>query len=116
MLEGDLLRKTIRNRICVILLAVFMFISAFFSFGFMRASADTKTVNFDNTNVLDDLRSSRTFNILNYPFYKSDTPEMAIMNVVEYCYSFDVFRQEDYGLYLYVYNPNGRNINTSDGD
>ena len=40
---------------------------------------------------------------------------MFILNVVEYCYSFDVLRQGNYALYLYIYNPNGQNINTTDG-
>ena len=83
--------------------------------GFTTVSADTSELKFDQTNVMDDLRSSKTFNVLNYPFYQSEKPEMFIINVVEYCYSFDVLRQGNYGLYLYLYNPNGRDINTDMG-
>ncbi len=107
--------KTMRNKIYVVLLALLMLISSFFSMGFTTARAESNTVKFDETNVMDDLRSSKTFNILNYPFYVSEKPEMYIMNVVEYCYSFDIQKQGNYGLYLYIYNPNGRNIDISEG-
>ena len=109
------MKKTMRNKIYVVLLALLMLISSFFSMGFTSARADSDTVKFDETNVMDDLRSSKNFNILSYPFYVSEKPEMYIMNVVEYCYSFDVQKQGNYGLYLYIYNPNGRNIDISEG-
>lgn len=109
------MEKTMRNRIYVIILAFILFITSFFSMSFMTAKADDGSLNFDKTNVMDDLRSSKNFNILSYPFYESEEPEMFILNVVEYCYSFDVLRQGNYALYLYIYNPNGQNINTTDG-
>lgn len=68
---------------------------------------------FENINVLDDLKSDETFNLLNYPYYSSDTPEMYVINVVEFCYSYDTERQGNYGLYLYVYNPNGQKIDVN---
>lgn len=107
--------KIMKNKIYVVLLALLMLISSFFSMGFTSARADSDTVKFDETNVMDDLRSSKNFNILSYPFYVSEKPEMYIMNVVEYCYSFDVQKQGNYGLYLYIYNPNGRKIDVSEG-
>ena len=96
------MEKTMRNRIYVIILAFILFITSFFSMSFMTAKADDGSLNFDKTNVMDDLRSSKNFNILSYPFYESEEPEMFILNVVEYCYSFDVLRQGNYGLYLYI--------------
>ena len=107
--------KTMRNKVFVFMLAVLMLITSFFSMGFTTAKADSRELKFDQTNVMDDLRSAKNFNILNYPFYESLEPEMGIMNVVEYCYSFDILNQNEYGLYLYLYNPNGRKIDTSDG-
>lgn len=107
--------KTLRKKIYVFLLAFLMFVSSLFSMGFSTAKADTETLKFDEINVMDDLRSANNFNILNYPFYTSEKPEMLIMNVVEYCYSFDIARQGNFGLYLYLYNPNGCEIDTSDG-
>jgi len=109
------MKKIMKNKIYVVLLALLMLISSFFSMGFTSVRADSNTVKFDETNVMDDLRSSKNFNILSYPFYVSEKPEMYIMNVVEYCYSFDVQKQGNYGLYLYIYNPNGRKIDISEG-
>ena len=109
------MEKVKRNRIYVLLLAFLLLITTIFSIGGTKVKAETVTPNFANTNVLDDLKSSKDFNILDYPFYTSEESEMYIMNVVEYCYSFDVFNQQNYGLYLYVYNPNGIEINTVEG-
>lgn len=107
--------KTIKKQLYALFLVLLVLLSTFFSTGYSVAKADTGELNFDKTNVLDDLRSSKNFNILSYPFYKSDTPEMYVMNVAEYCYSFDVLNQNEYGLYLYVYNPNGIEIAETDG-
>ncbi len=103
-------------------LKVFSFLIALFlcfcvSFtAVIPARAESSTANFEESNVLDDLRSASNFNILKYPAYKSLEPEMYVMNVVEYCYSFDPAMQDNYGLYLYVYNPNQTDISTKDGD
>ena len=70
-------------------------------------------IKFDQTNVLDDLRSSDDFNILDYPFDSSGvsrSPE--ICNVVEYCYSYRANQRDNYGLYLYFYNPQQLDIVT----
>ena len=109
------MKKAIRYKFYVVFLAFILFVSSFFFLGGITGKAETGTLKFDETNVMDDLRSSKTFNVLSYPFYKSENPEMFIMNVVEYCYSFDIARQGNYGLYLYLYNPNGRDIDTTDG-
>lgn len=65
-------------------------------------------VNYDTTDVLDDLTGADNFDILNYPFDgtgKIKHPE--ILNVAEYCYSYRVNARDNYGLYLYFYNPQG---------
>ena len=49
----------------------------------VQAKADSGNA-FDNTNVLDDLRSSESFNILKYPF--TESKDIQIINFVEYCY------------------------------
>lgn len=74
--------------------------------------------NFDNTNVLDDLRSStvdgKPFNINAYPFDSTATVKKpSIINFVEYCYSFKANMQDNFGLYVYFYNPQALNIDTS---
>ena len=75
-----------------------------------------ETVDFEKTYVLDDLTSSEDFNILTYPFYESIEPTVKIINVVEYCYSFKESVSQNYGLYLYIYNPNALNILKEDYD
>lgn len=83
-----------------------------------HARAQESALGFDAANVLDDLRSStvngKPFNILNYPFDGTGLikhPE--IINVVEYCYSFKVNMQGNFGLYLYVYNPQNLDIDVT---
>ena len=75
-------------------------------------------VQFDNTNVLDDLRSStvdgKPFNLNEYPFDSTGLIKSPkIINFVEYCYSFKVNMQDNYGLYIYFYNPQALELDTS---
>lgn len=64
-------------------------------------------VNFDNTDVLDDLEGSALngvpFNLEDYPYDKDG--ELQILSFVEYCYSDYMNLRANYGLYLYLYNP-----------
>lgn len=76
-----------------------------------KALAAEREVSFEETNVLDDLRSSESFNILDYPYSTVDD-KVKIINFVEYCYSFKANMQDNYGLYIYLYNPTGKNIDT----
>lgn len=68
--------------------------------------------NFENTNVLADLQSIEGFSLAQYPYYESAKPEMRIIDFVEYCYDYRDNMRDNYGLYCYVYNPNGQNIVT----
>lgn len=76
------------------------------------AFADDDVVSFDNTNVLDDLESStvngKPFDFLAYAF--DETKSLQIINLVEYCYSYKANMRGNYGLYVYVYNPQGIDI------
>jgi len=72
------------------------------------ASADESVQSaFDNTNVLSDLEGStvggKTFDISDYPHDSDGKPQ--IISFVEFCYSYYADKQDDYGLYVYVYNP-----------
>jgi hypothetical protein len=82
------------------------------------AFAYEREINFDNTDVLEDLTSStvngQPFDIKNYPF--DESKDAQIISFVEYCYSFRANMRENYGLYLYIYNPKGLNFSTSDKD
>ncbi|MEG1725954.1 MAG: hypothetical protein RR313_11220, partial [Anaerovoracaceae bacterium] len=70
--------------------------------------------SFDQTNVLDDLKSStvngQKFDINNYPF--NEKSQAQVIDFVEYCYSMKANQRDNYGLYLYIYNPQGLNLST----
>jgi len=76
------------------------------------AYAESGGNNYDKTNVLDDLKSSNDFDILKYPYNEKD--DIKVINFVEYCYSFKANMRSNYGLYIYVYNPKGLNLSTSE--
>lgn len=54
---------------------------------------------FDDTRVEDDLAD------MDLDFVKANYTDIAIVEFIEYCYADNVFKQGNYGLYLYVYNP-----------
>lgn len=65
------------------------------------------SVNFDSTNVMDDLSScvidGEAFDINDYP--KDPYGTLQVLTFVEYCYSFYENNNGNYGLYVYLYNP-----------
>lgn len=65
------------------------------------------SVNFDSTNVMDDLSScvidGEAFDINDYP--KDPYGTLQVLTFVEYCYSFYEKNNGNYGLYIYLYNP-----------
>ena len=76
----------------------------------LSAYADSLTdvqVAYENTNVLDNLEGStiggKEFDIADYPHSDSGVPQ--VISLVEFCYSYYADRQSDFGLYVYVYNP-----------
>ena len=68
-----------------------------------------ESITYEQTNVLDDLRGSTinggVFSLSEYGF--SSIKETQVISFVEYCYSFYQNMQDNYGLYIYVYNPKG---------
>ena len=73
------------------------------------AYADTTTIveNFDDTYVLTDLADAtvfgKKFNTADYP--KDSKGELRLLDFTEYCFSTKFELQYNYGLYLYIYNP-----------
>lgn len=73
-----------------------------------RVYADTGgELNYDKTNVLDDLKSATVdgemFNLANYPRNPFGIPQ--VITFAEYCYSQYENGNGNYALYVYVYNP-----------
>ena len=75
-----------------------------------RAYAETSgELNYDQTNVLDDLTNAtiggEPFDLSEYPYNERGKPQ--IVAFTEYAYSFYSDSRENYGLYVYVYNQHG---------
>ena len=84
----------------------------------MTAFATTSETSYAETNVLEDLLSSsvngKPFNIKDYPYNQDET--IQIISFIEYCYSYRENMINNYGLYIYVYNPQGFNILDSESN
>ncbi|MCL2631363.1 MAG: hypothetical protein FWD49_07615, partial [Firmicutes bacterium] len=99
-----------RNRLTVVLLAIFLLSTVFCVFVGASANivyATNTDVNFDKTDVLEDLESATVngedFDISNFPHNPNGTVRLLLF--AEYCYSPKPELQGSYGLYLYIYNP-----------
>ena len=72
-------------------------------------------ISYEQTDVLDDLSGAviggKPFDVRDYPFDEHGKPQ--IVAFAEYGYSFYADNQGDYGLYAYVYNPQGQAIDTA---
>lgn len=80
------------------------------------AEEDTSiAAQYEKTNVWDNLQGAKiggkAFNPSEYPYSEKDNPR--IITLVEFCYSSVKENQEDYGLYVYVYNPQDLVFDTS---
>lgn len=110
----------VKAKILIILTAVLLvFLAAVMPFSLIsKTYATNSEIKFDDTNVLDDLKSSsvngKPFNINNYPFDSTGkVKKPQVLNFVEYCYSFKINMQGNYGTYIYFYNPQGLNLNVN---
>ena len=76
------------------------------------AASNSTGLSFESSNVLDDLFSSTVnglpFDIKNFPF--NEKSSIQILNFVEFCYTYKESKKDDFGLYVYVYNPQGLDI------
>ena len=73
------------------------------------------TATYEQTNVLDDLKEAtidgKPFSLTDYGF--NAFKETQVVSFVEYCYSFYSNLQNNYGLYIYLYNPKGLNFDVN---
>lgn len=86
---------TLLSAAVVILLIVICALSASVKTAYAADSGNA----FDDTRVEDDLAD------MDLDFVKANYTDIAIVEFIEYCYADNVFKQGNYGLYLYVYNP-----------
>ena len=80
-----------------------------------QAQAETER-EFDYVNVLDDLTGSadadgNAFDLSEYPY--NENGRVQLVTLIEYCYSYAANMRGNYAVYLYFYNPTGREIDTS---
>lgn len=97
----------------VAVLAAAVFISIFFTGGGISAYAavsESSVVSaFENRNVLDDLEGStidgKLFDFSDWGF--NERKDTQLLAFVEFGYSYKSDNLQDFGLYIYVYNPKG---------
>lgn len=108
--------KSVITRIALFVLATSIIVSAALSGYAYIAYADSESVKekYEQINVMDDLKdSTQNGNGLDLNEYNFDeSKETQIYSFVEFCYSFRAVDTTDYGLYVYIYNPKGLNIDT----
>ena len=104
-----------RKRLVTCFLVVLVVFGVVFSAAPNTALAAESSLSFDKTSVLDDLTAStvngQPFDMKDYPY--DEDSQAQIINFVEYCYSYKGNMQGNYGLYVYVYNPQGLNLSTN---
>ncbi len=94
--------------------AVVMVLVTLFGVFSTTAYAAGNGSSFDQTKVLDDLLPAtvggKPFDIRDYPF--DENGEVQVISFIEYCYSYKANQRDNYGLYVYIYNPKGLNFST----
>ena len=101
--------KTFKKIFIRIICIIFSLLTVLSSANVFNARAAIDTPNkLDSSDVLSDLRSDPKFNINAYSF--NENGELSLISFNEYCYSFYANLQANYGLYVYIYNPQCLNI------
>lgn len=106
-----MIKTKIHDYLMVLLLVFCIFVTTVFGgWGITStayAESDDVQMRYERTNVLNNLKGStiagKEFDITDYPHDSNGKPQ--IISFVEFCYSYYADKQSDYGLYIYVYNP-----------
>ncbi len=111
-------KAKIHNAIAILLSLVCIFVVTGVSGrGVSTAYAESGSIRerYEQTDVMSNLEGSiiggKEFDIKDYPHSETGKPQ--VISLVEFCYSYYADKQSDYGLYVYIYNPQDRKI---DGD
>lgn len=80
----------------------------------LASASETVVGAYEEQNIMQDLEGStvggKPFDVKDYPRNTFGHPQ--IIHFVEFCYSYDAEKQSDFGLYVYVYNPQQVAIDT----
>lgn len=99
--------KTFAFILLCFLIVIVGFLNTFKIAVFADSLDESVQGKYENTNVLNNLKGStiggKEFDIEDYPHNNNGKPQ--IISFVEFCYSYYTEKQADYGLYVYVYNP-----------
>ena len=94
-----------------LILTIMLLVTSCLGCGF-TALADTNASKFDGTDVLEDLNGSiiagQAFDLNNFVYTLER--EAQIITFAEFGYHYDGSKQSNYALYVYVYNPSGKEI------
>lgn len=105
----------IRYRVLACLIALVTVFGAVITAAPSAAFAAGTELNFDSTDVLNDLTSStadgQAFDLKDYPY--DESKQAQVIHFAEYCYSYKANMRNNYGLYVYIYNPQGLNLSTT---
>lgn len=106
-----------RRRVAYILLLCILVIAIVISglvFPTVYADIDVSS-SYDKSNAYDDLKNSiiggKEFTLSDYPQDDKGTP--SVISFTEYCYSTVAEKQAYFGLYVYIYNPSEKSIDTA---
>ena len=110
--------KALKRIIHIIIAAFLCVVTVICGQGNLSAFADTTDgirAAYENTNVWDNLQGSiiggNAFDIEDYPHNENGKPQM--ISFVEFCYSLYSDKQDDFGLYVYIYNPQDTAFDTN---
>lgn len=96
----------------VLLVALCVVVTAMAHSATFAYAEEESGLAFDKTDVVDDLKSAtidgKVFNINDYPYNKAG--KLRMVTFIEYAYSFRQDQMDNYGLYVYIYNPSKETI------
>ena len=103
--------KAIVKHIGAVVLSVLLFFILLFQPSVTETvRAETKLSmqeSYERTDVITDLQDAtiggKAFDLTDYPHNENGKPQM--VSFAEFCYSYYEEKQEDYGFYVYIYNP-----------
>ena len=105
---SNFVKRARENRVVITLIVVLLLFASLIMLttDYATVYAENKDNNFDKTALQAELESIEGFDFGNYPADPSGMKYSArIFNVVEYAYSYQVNKRNNYGLYIYLYNP-----------